>query len=179
MNLGIVSFAVMAAASLPGGCGQLFTADVQVNDVCKTLENQQFPAAPAEASTLPQITAGFTVPVGEILNQVDFATNSSLKLKSISVAPTQGISDLTGIEEATVRVSNGGQEVTLASYQRASGVSAVPAITFDTHDFDIVPFLSGDAVTVTADLAGSLPAVPWTATVTACFTAAAHLELPQ
>ena len=180
MNFGIASLAVLAATSLPGGCGsQLFTADVQVSDVCKTLENQQFPAAPAVVSGPQQISTSFNLPVDDILAQVDYASDSSLKLKSVSIEPTSGISDLSCVDEAVISVSNAGQPVTVTSYQHAAGAGAVPVLTLDTHDFEMISYLNGSSATVDATLSGTLPTVTWAAKVTACFTASTNLHLPQ
>jgi hypothetical protein len=181
MNLGIVPLAVLAVASLPqGGCGsQLFSADVQINDFCKSLEGQQFPAAPAAVAGVQQISTSVTVPVDDILSAADYASNSSLKLKSVSIAPTSGISELSGVEHAVIVVSSGGQDATLSNYQHAADSGAVPVLTLAANDFEMISYLSGGSVTVDADLAGTLPSVPWTATVTACFTASTSLHLPQ
>lgn len=176
MNLGIVSMAVLTVVSLPpGGCGGLFNADLQVNDVCKTLEDQEFPAVPAELSAQQRLTRDFTMPVGEVLDKLDFVSSSSLRLKSLSVQPTEGIDDLGGVEEAMIRLSNGGQGTTLTDYRHSPGSGPVPVLTLDVQDIDVSSFLSEGELTVSADLMGSLPTVPWKAKVTACFAAAVSL----
>jgi hypothetical protein len=181
MNIGAISLAVLAAASLPqGGCGsQLFSADVQVNDICKTVDNQQIPAAPAAVAGPQQVSTSFTVPVDDVLSQADYASNSSLKLRSVTLRPTAGISDLSGVTSAEIRVASGGQEVVVTNYQHAAGSGAVTAIALDTHDFEMISYLNGSSLSVSADLAGSLPTSDWTASITACFTASTSLHLPQ
>lgn len=178
MNLGVVSLAALAIASLPPeGCGQVFTADLQIDDLCRTLEEEQeFPAAPAALSQESRLTQDLRIPIGQVLDDIESTvSSSSLKLKSISLAPTQGIDDLACVEQVSLRVGNGDQSAVLTQYSHAAEAGAVPVLTLEVNDVDVRSFASEGAVTLSADFAGRLPAVPWRAKVTACFTAAVSL----
>ncbi len=173
MNLGFVSMAALAVASLPPGCGQVFNASVEVDDLCKTLDEQDFPAA-ADAGEA-HVTREFTVNVGDILNKIDAAGSSTLQLKSVSLQPTEGIDDLAFVEQLTLVVMDGAQAATLTQYQHAASDGPVPVLTLKVNEVDMRSDASDGEVTLSADLAGILPTVSWKAKVTACFTASASL----
>lgn len=179
MNLGFVSMAALAIAALPGGCGELFGADVQVDDLCKTLDDQDFPAAPPGTGEDSHFVADFAIPVDQMMQYMEAAGTSSLKLKSVSLQPTQGIDDLACVDQVTLRAADGAQGATLTQYQRAADAGPVPVLTLQVNDVDVRSYATEGVVTLSADVAGRLPAVPWKAKVTACFTAAASLRAAE
>lgn len=155
-----------AVSLLATGCDSLFSIEAEVEEICKSEADLDFPAAfPGTASVQQSIT----FPLGDLSDPLpeDADVTSELRLKVFEVNAT---TDLSGIERATVSVRKPGTEqlILIGEYRR-SGTGAVRQLRLTgSGAVDILDLATQDELDFVFEARGSLPTESWSADLKAC-----------
>ncbi len=159
------------------GCGQLFFVEAEVEEVCKTLPEISIPGMPSGQQEM-NLDTGTEYDFGEqlaSLPKVDL--EADLELRSLTIKPTRGVTDLVFVEKAEASVVEGTQDVPVVSYLRAAGATSIPSVELaPSVPKDLFPLLQNGTVKLNAKLAATFPAQDWAVEVKACFRLRARVN---
>jgi hypothetical protein len=167
-------FALLALAA--SGCGPVLFAEAEFEHVC-LVQTQAVPGAPGASGTL---SVALSVP---LVQQIPLLTTqgaeNELVLDSVTVSPTSGGPDLSGIDSAVVSASGtSGPPVEAARYTRGPPVAAPTEIVARGENVDLAPLLVAGNAQLQLAVSGRAPAAPWVANVTACVHGKSKVPYP-
>jgi hypothetical protein len=160
-TIALLPLAALASSAL--GCG----ATVEVPRICFTEPGLTVPGSPTGGSVS---SPSFFV---DITNDIPLLrTNNSdtdLRVDTVTITPTSGSPDLSGVQTAVVRVQPpSGSSVDLVQYQRNPGAPAPSAIVLGGDTVNVAPYLDSGRAALSFTLTGQPPRTDWTANVETC-----------
>ncbi len=154
--------AIVLASSV-AGCG----ATVEVPRICFTESGLTVPGSPAGGSvSSPSFFVDITndIPLLRTNN-----TDTDLRVDTVTITPSSGSPDLSGVQTAVVRVQPpSGSAVNLVQYQRNPSVPAPSAIVLAGDTINVAPYLDSGRAELSFTLTGQPPRTDWTANVETC-----------
>lgn len=167
-----------AAATLASGCGgSPFFVEAETEEVCKTEQNIQFPAALPGTASIQQT---FELPIGDMgASLPEGQMESELRLKVFEITVTGGGADLSGIERATVSLRQPGTTSALKviDYTRPANLPSGQKLTLTaTTPVDMLELARQDTLELSFEARGALPQQSWTASLRACAGLRARVE---
>ncbi|QRN98993.1 hypothetical protein JRI60_08190 [Archangium violaceum] len=159
---------------LAPGCRKIadtfFVVDAENEEICKTEQGIEFPAAAPGSQTLSHT---FVFPLGEIgADLPEGRLETEFRLRLFDFGATGGEVDLNGIEYAKVSLRReGSTEIirTLLEYRRSSQTDSPTRLTLRGGEAASVPQLArADRLELVFEAQGELPQQAWTADMRAC-----------
>ncbi|HTP29922.1 MAG TPA: hypothetical protein VMK12_30230 [Anaeromyxobacteraceae bacterium] len=165
------AYAPILVAALLAGC----EATVEVPQICITNRNIAVPGSPIglQVSTPP-----FPVDVeNEIPLLSTNASNTTLTIQSVSIIPSSGNPDLSGVTLAVLAVQpSSGSAVNVVSYQRTPTASPPPELVLTGGSVNITPYLVSGQANLTLSLSGRPPTTNWTTDVKTCLSGQSNVS---
>ena len=173
----MLSLAV-ASSSAGGGCGEILFAEVETEQVCKTLEPTELPANPSGLHLTHRVVG--EVDLGEELPLED-AIDGDIQLESLTLQlPTSGpTADF--IEAAHVDVApsaSPGAGTRVLDYARGAAVGHTLEVA-SSQALNLLELSRQGPVQLTIGLSGVSPAEAWTVTPRVCFSARVKVDYAQ
>jgi hypothetical protein len=168
-----VRISALAALLLAAGCGAL-DANVEAKTACYTLPDYAIDgvAGAGQLATPLELDLGSVLPV---LTEPGVSYDLRLRDVSLALSSSSPLADLGGVESFTASAvappGSGLDAPELVRYDRPPGPDLHPT-SLSAHvvsDRDLARYVTGGLLRLDAAAAGTLPAAPWRATVTACF----------
>jgi hypothetical protein len=151
----------LAAAAVSAGC---VSAEGELADVDVTYGSLVFPGAGAAAGREGTGSVPFRQKPPRLgLPKTAF---ESVRVLSITVTPTGGVSDLTFIRSARIlATADGGDEaIEIGRYERADDTDVMPVLVMtNVAPVDVTSLWTATAITFTVEVTGVLPAAAWSA----------------
>jgi hypothetical protein len=170
----MLSLAV-ASTSAGGGCGELLFAEVETEQVCKTLEPTELPGNPAGLSLGHRVTG--QVDLREELPLED-ALEGDVQLTSLTLqlpagGPTLDFIDSAHVDVAPVGSATGGTRV--VDYTHGAGVGHTLEL-YASAPLNLLELSRQGPVEIAIGLSGTSPAEAWTVTPRVCFSARVKVD---